>query len=117
MATIHKGKISSFEADTDRNGDLIKARVLPSTAPTMPTRPLVISWHLRGAMGNLQVGDRLVCENDQRFMAPGIAHVPVDGAVDWRMVALYPYQYVGSIECRLHSYGARKGLVRKLCRL
>ena len=57
MATIHKGKISSFETDTDRNGDLIKARVLPSTAETMPTRPLVISWHLRGAMGNLQVGD------------------------------------------------------------
>lgn len=57
MATIHKGKISSFEADTDRNGDLMKARVLPVTAETMPTRPLVISWHLRGAMGNLQVGD------------------------------------------------------------
>ena len=57
MAKIDKGKISSFESDTDRNGDLMKARVLPATAETMPTRPLVISWHLRGAMGNLQVGD------------------------------------------------------------
>ena len=57
MAKIDKGKISSFESDTDRNGDLMKARVLPSTAETMPTRPLVISWHLRGVMGNLQVGD------------------------------------------------------------
>ena len=59
MATIDKGIISSFESDTDRNGDLMKARVLPSTAQTAPTRPLVISWHLRGAMGNLQVGDNV----------------------------------------------------------
>ena len=57
MAKIDKGKISSFEADVDRNGDYTKARVLPSTAPTMPTRPLIISWHLRGKMGNLKVGD------------------------------------------------------------
>lgn len=57
MTTIDKGKISSFETDVDRNGDPIKARVLPSTAQSMPTRPLVISWHLRGVMGNLKVGD------------------------------------------------------------
>lgn len=57
MTIIDKGKISSFESETDRNGDLIKARVLPSTAQSMPTRPLVISWHLRGVMGNLKVGD------------------------------------------------------------
>ena len=57
MTTIDKGKISSFEAELDRNGDPIKARVLPSTAQSMPTRPLVISWHLRGKMGNLQIGD------------------------------------------------------------
>lgn len=57
MAQIDKGKISSFEADVDRNGDPIKARVLPCTAQTMPTRPLIISWHLRGKMGNLNVGD------------------------------------------------------------
>ena len=59
MATIEKGKISSFEPDKDRNGDLMKARVLPATAQTMPTRPLVISWHLRGVMGNLKVGDNV----------------------------------------------------------
>lgn len=59
MAQIDKGIISSFEPEKDRNGDLMKARVLPSTAQTMPTRPLVISWHLRGAMGNLQVGDNV----------------------------------------------------------
>ena len=57
MAQIDKGIISSFEPEKDRNGDLMKARVLPSTAQTMPTRPLVISWHLRGVMGNLKVGD------------------------------------------------------------
>ena len=57
MTTIDKGKISSFEAETDRNGDFIKARILPSTAQSMPTRPLVISWHLRGKMGNLKIGD------------------------------------------------------------
>lgn len=57
MTQIDKGKISSFEVEKDRNGDYIKARVLPSTAQTMPTRPLVISWHLRGKMGNLKVGD------------------------------------------------------------
>ena len=57
MTTIDKGKISSFEPELDRNGDPIKARVLPSTAQSMPTRPLVISWHLRGKMGNLQIGD------------------------------------------------------------
>lgn len=57
MTQVDKGKISSFEADTDRNGDIIKARVLPSTAQSMPTRPLIIPWHLRGAMGNLKIGD------------------------------------------------------------
>lgn len=59
MTQIDKGKISSFEADVDRNNDYIKARVLPNTAQTMPTRPLVISWHLRGKMGNLKVGDEV----------------------------------------------------------
>lgn len=59
MTHIDKGKISSFEADVDRNGDLIKARVLPSTAQSMPTRPLIISWHLRGVMGDLKVGDEV----------------------------------------------------------
>ena len=57
MNQIDKGIISSFEPEKDRNGDYIKARVLPMTAQTMPTRPLVISWHLRGVMGNLQIGD------------------------------------------------------------
>lgn len=59
MAQIEKGIISSFEPDVDKNGDLIKARVLPATAQSMPTRPLVIPWHLRGVMGNLKVGDNV----------------------------------------------------------
>jgi hypothetical protein len=54
---IGKGIISSFEASTDRNGDANMARVLPATAQSMPTRPLVISWHLRGKMGNLKIND------------------------------------------------------------
>ena len=56
---IDKGIISSFESDVDRNKDVFMARVLPSTAQSMPTRPLVISWHLRGVMGNLKVGDEV----------------------------------------------------------
>ena len=59
MTQIDKGKISSFEVEKDRNDDYTKARVLPNTAQTMPTRPLVISWHLRGKMGNLKVGDEV----------------------------------------------------------
>lgn len=57
---INKGIISTFEPDKkDRNGDFTHARVLPCTAQSMPTRPLVISWHLRGKMGNLKVGDKV----------------------------------------------------------
>ena len=56
---IDKGIVSSFEADVDRNNDVFMARVLPSTAQSMPTRPLIISWHLRGVMGNLKVGDEV----------------------------------------------------------
>ena len=57
---ISKGIISSFEeAKKDRNDDYTHARVLPCTAQSMPTRPLVISWHLRGKMGNLKVGDKV----------------------------------------------------------
>ena len=54
---IDKGIISSFETSVDRNGDPNFARLLPVTAQNMPTRPLVISWHLRGKMGNLKIGD------------------------------------------------------------
>lgn len=54
---IDKGIISSFEIDVDRNGDIFMARVLHSTAQSMPTRPLIIPWHLRGIMGNLKIGD------------------------------------------------------------
>ena len=54
---IDKGIISSFETNVDRNGDIFMARILPSTAQSMPTRPLIIPWHLRGVMGNLKIGD------------------------------------------------------------
>ena len=50
---IQKGKISSVEGKADRNGDKTTARVLPSTADSMVTRPLTIPWYLRGEMGNL----------------------------------------------------------------
>ena len=53
---IQKGKISSVEGKTDRNGDKPTARVLPSTADSMVTRPLTIPWYLRGEMGNLTPG-------------------------------------------------------------
>ncbi len=55
---IAKGIISSIETSpVDRNNDPTHAKVLPCTAQPMPTRPLVISWHLRGKMANLKVGD------------------------------------------------------------
>ena len=53
---IQKGKISSIEGGPDRNGDKTTARVLPSTADSLVTRPLVIPWYLRGEMGNLSPG-------------------------------------------------------------
>ena len=53
---IQKGKISSVEGKADRNGDKTTARVLPSTADSMVTRPLTIPWYLRGEMGNLNPG-------------------------------------------------------------
>ena len=53
---IQKGKISSIEGEPDRNGDKTTARVLPSTADSLVTRPLTIPWYLRGDMGNLSPG-------------------------------------------------------------
>lgn len=50
---IQKGRISSVEGKTDRNGDKTTARVLPCTADGVVTRPLTIPWWLRGEMGNL----------------------------------------------------------------
>lgn len=57
MTQIDKGFISSFEAAKDDNDNFMLARVLPASSQTMPTRPLVIPWHLRGKMGNLKVND------------------------------------------------------------
>lgn len=60
MGNIDKGIISSIEpTPVDRNEDPTTARVLPCTSPNMPTRPLTISWYLRGKMANLQVGDKV----------------------------------------------------------
>ena len=60
MGNIDKGIISSIEpSPVDRNDDPTTARVLPCTSQNMPTRPLTISWYLRGKMGILQVGDKV----------------------------------------------------------
>ena len=56
---LQKGKISTVEGAADRNGDKTAARVLPSTADGMVTRPLTIPWWLRGKMGNLKPGDEV----------------------------------------------------------
>lgn len=61
MSEIQKGIISSIESQPlDRNGDCTKARVLPSSQPDMPTKPLTIPWHLRGPMGELKAGESVV---------------------------------------------------------
>ena len=60
MAQIEKGKISTIEGPADRNGDNTRARVLPSTRATEPSRALVIPWWLRGKMGNLSPGTEVV---------------------------------------------------------
>lgn len=54
--TIQKGTISSIEGEVDRNGNMTKARVLPSTSGGAITRPITIPWWLRGQMGNLAPG-------------------------------------------------------------
>jgi len=61
MSEIGKGIISTIESGPlDKNGDCTRARVLPSSQPDMPTKPLIIPWHLRGAMGALKAGDTVV---------------------------------------------------------
>lgn len=57
---IQKGKISTLEGKTDRNGDVTTARVIPCTADGAVTRPLTIPWWLRGIMGNLKPDDEVV---------------------------------------------------------
>ncbi len=59
MSQIDKGLISTFEADKDSNGNFTKCRVLPASAQSMPTRPLIIPWYLRGKMANLKVNDEV----------------------------------------------------------
>lgn len=43
---IQKGKISSVEGKADRNGDKTTARVLPSTADTLPFESPVFWQHI-----------------------------------------------------------------------
>lgn len=58
---IFRGKISSFESDTDEHGCLTKARVIPDTTPDVVTRPFYINWTIRGKTGDLQVNTPVVC--------------------------------------------------------
>lgn len=68
---IQKGKISSVEGKADRNGDKTTARVLPSTADSMVTRPLTIPWYLRGEMGNLTPGTEVAYAMFEDGIVPG----------------------------------------------
>ena len=56
MADIQKGKISTIEGPTDRNGNNTMARVIPGQADGVVTKPLVIASQLRGKAGNLTKG-------------------------------------------------------------
>ena len=60
MASIFKGKISTIEGPTDRNGNLTRARVIPAQADGVVTKPLVIASQLRGEEGNLNKGTEVV---------------------------------------------------------
>ncbi|MGI5900472.1 MAG: pre-mRNA-splicing factor [Christensenellales bacterium] len=53
---IQKGKVSSQEGPVDRNGDMTRAKVLPSNADGVVTAPITIPWWLRGEMGQLAPG-------------------------------------------------------------
>lgn len=114
MTQIDKGKISSFEPETDRNGDYIKARVLPATAQTMPTRPLVISWHLRGVMGDLKVGDDVwfALSNDltgiilERADGEWTGTIPGDVTTTGKLTATdLTTDSVASVNSHVHSNG------------
>ena len=114
MTQIDKGKISSFETETDRNDDPIKARVLPSTAQSMPTRPLVISWHLRGKMGNLKVGDDVwfALANDltgiilERVDGEWSGTIPGDVTTTGKLISTdLTTDSVSSINSHVHSNG------------
>ena len=56
-----KGKVSSVEKTTDRNGDAVTARIVPDVSGGSVTRPLVIPWYLRGRLGNLAPGVEVAC--------------------------------------------------------
>lgn len=60
MADIQKGKISTIEGPTDRNGNYTRARVIPEHADGVVTKPLVIASQLRGKSGNLTKGTEVV---------------------------------------------------------
>ena len=115
---IDKGIISSFETDVDRNGDLTKARVLPSTAQSMPTRPLIIPWHLRGAMGDLKVGDLVwfALANDltgiilERADGEWSGTIPGDVTTTGKLTATdLTTDSISSINSHVHSNGNNGG--------
>lgn len=57
---VFKARISTLEG-ADANGNPDKARVLPLVGDGVVTRPYAILWSVRGTMGELAVGDVVVC--------------------------------------------------------
>ncbi len=61
LANVYKGKITTIE-DQPRDEQNLEttATVLPLTGDGIQTWPIVIPWHLRGKMGNLEPGVEVI---------------------------------------------------------
>ena len=59
MSVLQKGVILTLEGETDRNGNLTKAKVQSASAEGTSTLPITIPWHLRGEMGKLEKGTEI----------------------------------------------------------
>lgn len=59
MSVLQKGVILTLEGETDRNGNLTKAKVQSASAEGTSTLPITIPWHLRGEMGMLEKGTEI----------------------------------------------------------
>ncbi len=60
MGKIEKGIVLTLEGTPDRNENYTQARVQAASAEGAPTLPLTIPWYLRGTMGNLKKGTKVV---------------------------------------------------------
>ncbi len=59
MSVVQKGIVLTLEGETDKNGNLTKAKVQSMSAEGTSTMPITIPWYLRGEMGKLEKGTEI----------------------------------------------------------